>query len=61
MLEGAEDFRAFDALLAWKHGVLSYTLTEAAKIVGVGRVPHILVFWVAAELTVLKCLACVLV
>lgn len=61
MLDGAEGIHAFNALLAQERGVLSYTLTEAAKIIGVGRVPHILVFWVAAELAVLKCLACVLV
>ena len=61
MLEGAEDFRAFDALLAWKHGVLSYTLVEAAQLIGVRRVPNVLVFWVAAKLAVLNHLAGVLV
>ena len=61
MLDGAEDIHAFNALLARKHGVLSYTLAEAAQFVGVRRVPNILVFWVAAKLAVLNHLAGVLV
>ncbi len=61
MSDGVEGIRAFDALLAWARGMLTNTLAEAAEFIGIRRVPHDLVFWMAAELAVFKRLAGVLV
>ncbi len=61
VLDGTEGIRAFDTLLAWTRGMLSDTLAEAAKFIGIRRVPHVLVFWMAAEMAVFKRLAGVLV
>jgi hypothetical protein len=61
VLDGMEGIRAFDTLFAWARGMLADTLAEATELIGIRSVPHVLVFWMTAELATFKRFAGVLV
>ena len=54
MHDGAEGVSAFNALLAWRRRVLSNALAQMAQFMSVGCVLHVLVLWVASQLSVFQ-------